>query len=140
MAFKNYYTILGLKDYSTVSEIRKAYRALAFRYHPDHNKAGKSGAEKFIEIKEAYEVLLDPVKKGQFDHHLRNNNMYAPSYSFSRYVQNQESGSTTTDAPKKKEPIWLVILKPVILIIITIALMYLIMQPPPWLTGFLGKR
>jgi DnaJ-class molecular chaperone len=137
MAFKNYYSVLGLKDYASVSEIKKAYRSLAFKYHPDHNKSGRSGAERFMEIKEAYDTLLNPEKRKQFDLLLRQKNFYAPSYGFSKFVQNPTAGAPDNnlqEEEKRSGSIWLLILKPIVLIIITMALMYLIMKPPAWLT------
>ena len=62
----NYYQILGLNSSATDAEIRRAYRILARRYHPDVNP-GEASVEKFKAIAEAYDVLSDPVKRKQFD-------------------------------------------------------------------------
>ncbi len=67
MAYKDYYQVLGLKKGATPEEIKKAYRKLALKYHPDKNQGNKEAEEKFKEINEAYAVLSDPKKKEQFD-------------------------------------------------------------------------
>ena len=63
----DYYQVLGLKKNATPEEIKKAYRKLAVKYHPDKNPGNKEAEEKFKEINEAYAVLSDPKKKDQYD-------------------------------------------------------------------------
>lgn len=66
MAKKDYYEVLGINKNATPQEIKKAYRKLSKKYHPDINK--EPGADKkFKEITEAYEVLSDENKKAQYD-------------------------------------------------------------------------
>ncbi len=67
MKYKDYYKILGVSKEATEKEIKKAYRSLAGKYHPDKNPNDKSAEEKFKEINEANEVLSDPEKRKQYD-------------------------------------------------------------------------
>jgi curved DNA-binding protein len=67
MTYKDYYKILGVAKSATQDEIKKAYRKLANKYHPDKNKGDKSAEEKFKEINEANGILSDPVKRKKYD-------------------------------------------------------------------------
>jgi curved DNA-binding protein len=67
MEYKDYYKILGVEKSATQDEIKKAYRKLAMKYHPDRNSGNKSAEEKFKEITEANEVLSDPEKRKKYD-------------------------------------------------------------------------
>lgn len=67
MANKDYYNILGIKKDAKADEIKKAYRRLARKYHPDVNPNDKSAEEKFKEVQEAYDVLSDEKKRKVFD-------------------------------------------------------------------------
>lgn len=66
-ATKDYYDILGVKKDASQEEIKKAYRRLARKYHPDLNPGNKSAEQKFKEINEAYEVIGDPKKRAEYD-------------------------------------------------------------------------
>lgn len=67
MDFKDYYAILGVHRKDSAKEIKKAYRKLARKYHPDVNPADSAAAAKFQDINEANEVLSDPEKRKQYD-------------------------------------------------------------------------
>lgn len=67
MAKKDYYEVLGLEKGASDDEIKKAFRKLAIKYHPDKNPGDKKAEESFKEINEAYQVLSDPQKKAQYD-------------------------------------------------------------------------
>ena len=64
---KTYYEILGIEIDASIEEIKLAYRRLAKKYHPDMNKTDPKAKDKFIEIKNAYETLVDPVKRNIYD-------------------------------------------------------------------------
>jgi DnaJ-class molecular chaperone len=65
--FRDYYVSLGVARGAKEEEIKKAYRKLARKYHPDLNPDNKQSEDKFKEIQEAYEVLSDPEKRGKYD-------------------------------------------------------------------------
>ncbi len=64
---KDYYKILGVSKDASADEIKKAFRKLAIKYHPDKNKGNKEAEERFKEINEAYAVLSDPKKRKEYD-------------------------------------------------------------------------
>ena len=74
------YSTLGVSKTATADEIKKAYRNLAFKYHPDRNPGDKAAEEKFKQINSAYSVLGDETKRRQYD-----------SYGSSAFEQNQSS-------------------------------------------------
>lgn len=67
MAKRDYYEVLGLSKNATDDEIKKAYRRIAIKWHPDRNPGDKEAEEKFKEAAEAYEVLHDPDKRSRYD-------------------------------------------------------------------------
>jgi len=67
MEYKDYYKSLGISKNSKPDEIRKAFRDLAKKHHPDKNPGDKGAEDKFKQINEAYEVLKDPLKKKRYD-------------------------------------------------------------------------
>ena len=67
---KNYYQILGLKNTATFEEIKKVYRELAQKFHPDKNPNNKDAEERFKAIAEANEILSNPTKRAAYDQQL----------------------------------------------------------------------
>ncbi len=67
MAKKDYYEILGVNKNATDNEIKRAYKRLANKYHPDKNQGSKEAEEKFKEVKEAAEILTDSEKRAMYD-------------------------------------------------------------------------
>jgi molecular chaperone DnaJ len=67
MAKRDYYTVLGLNRDASEDDIKKAYRKLAMKFHPDRAPDDKQSEEKFKEAKEAYEILTDPRKRAAYD-------------------------------------------------------------------------
>lgn len=67
MAKRDFYEILGINRDASDDEIKKAYRKLAMKYHPDRNPDSKTAEDQFKEVKEAYEMLSDPQKRAAYD-------------------------------------------------------------------------
>lgn len=67
MEYKDYYKTLGVERNASAEDIKKTFRKLAMKYHPDRNKGNKEAEEKFKDINEAYEVLSDPQKRARYD-------------------------------------------------------------------------
>ena len=104
MEYKDYYKILGVDKKASKDEIKKAYRKLAMKYHPDKTKGDKSTEDKFKEINEANEVLSDDDKRKKYDEMGSNWNYYqkaggnAEGFDWGRYsnqggTQYQYSGN-----------------------------------------------
>ncbi len=67
MEYKDYYKLLGVERNADEKEIKRAFRKLAVKYHPDKNPGDKRAEDRFKEINEAYEVLSDPAKRAKYD-------------------------------------------------------------------------
>ena len=67
MAKRDYYEVLGIDRGADDAAIKKAYRAMAKKYHPDVNPGDKEAEEKFKDVNEAYSVLSDPQKRARYD-------------------------------------------------------------------------
>ena len=67
MSKRDYYEVLGVEKSATAQEIKKAYRKLALKFHPDKNPDNKEAEDKFKEAAEAYEILSNDEKKAKFD-------------------------------------------------------------------------
>lgn len=92
---KNPYLILGVSQRSEEKEIRKAFRALAKKYHPDVNPGNQEAEEKFREINEAYEILSDEQKRKKLDEELRGAS-YTSQKGFAKTEQKESRKSTTS--------------------------------------------
>ncbi|MGE5106819.1 MAG: J domain-containing protein [Sphingobacteriales bacterium] len=68
MEIKDYYKTLGISPTASVNDIKKVYRKLALKYHPDTNDGNALSEARFVEIKEAYEVLIDPVQREEYNY------------------------------------------------------------------------
>jgi curved DNA-binding protein len=105
MDFKDYYKILGVDKKASMDEIKKAYRKLALKYHPDKNPNNKAAEEKFKEINEANDVLSDLEKKKKYDeigdnlNHYRQQGKPEDSFDWSRWSagNQRQSGSFYSD-------------------------------------------
>ena len=69
MSKRDYYEVLGVTKSAPEAEIKKAYRQMALKFHPDKNQDDKAAEEKFKEAAEAYEILSNPEKKQRYDHY-----------------------------------------------------------------------
>src|SRR4051812_48658138 len=67
MSKRDYYEVLGVAKGASADEIKKSYRKIALKYHPDRNPGDKDAEEHFKEAAEAYDVLSNPDKKAQYD-------------------------------------------------------------------------
>ncbi|AEO08512.1 DnaJ protein [Buchnera aphidicola str. Ak (Acyrthosiphon kondoi)] len=85
MAKKDYYQVLGIPKSAEEREIKKAYKRLAMKYHPDRNQGDKTAEGKFKEIKEAYEILINEEKRSAYD-----------QYGHSAFENGQSSNTYST--------------------------------------------
>jgi curved DNA-binding protein len=93
MEYKDYYQILGVSKDASKEEIKKAYRNLAVKYHPDKNSGDKKAEERFKEISEAYEVLKDPEKRKHYDRLGSNWKQYQQAgFDFNGFGRNRQKG------------------------------------------------
>src|SRR6185436_4096571 len=101
MEYKDYYKTLGVNKNTSAEEIKKAYRKLAVKYHPDKNAGNKQAEEKFKEINENNEVLGDPEKRKKYDTLGENWKSYERTganpndFDWSQFKQQQRRGSRT---------------------------------------------
>ncbi len=93
MANKDYYSILGVKRDAKPDEIKKAYRRLARKYHPDVNPGDKVAEEKFKEIQEAYDVLSDEKKRRVYDRFGYYSDNLDPDSPFASHAGSTSSGT-----------------------------------------------
>lgn len=110
MEYKDYYKTLGVTKTADVNEIKKAYRKLARKYHPDMNPGDQTAEDKFKEVNEAYEVLSDPDKRQKYDRFGSQWQQYASSggrpedFDWSQWKTGQPGGTyTRTISPEELE-------------------------------------
>ena len=99
MKYKDYYNTLGIEKDASQKDIKKAYRKLAAKYHPDKNTGDKAAEEKFKEINEANEVLSDPEKRKKYEQLGADWEMYQqtghdPTHHRGRFNKNDGGGRT----------------------------------------------
>jgi len=96
MAFIDYYKILGLNKNASQEDIRKAYRKLARKYHPDLNPNDKEANKKFQQINEANEVLSDPANRKKYDQY-GENWQHAEQFEKAQQARSERSSRTQTE-------------------------------------------
>ena len=85
----NYYEVLGVSENADVLEIRKKYRKLAMKYHPDRNSGDENATKKFREVTEAYEILGDEKKREEYDCRRKNIQSQRKNNNKKRNVKNK---------------------------------------------------
>ncbi len=96
MDYKDYYKILDINKNANENEIKKAFRKLAVKYHPDRNPGNKKAEEYFKKISEAYEVLSDSEQRKQYDKLKEPYKNSSHSYGQSNIKKNQEHAKTNS--------------------------------------------
>lgn len=99
---RNYYEMLGVDKNAPSNEIKKAYRTLAIKYHPDRNLGNKAAEEKFKDINEAYEVLSDQTRRVQYDQSISRKNFINKAGSFSNFGRNNRTGAKGSTAERSR--------------------------------------
>ncbi len=105
------YEILGVSKTATTEEIKKAYRNLAFKYHPDRNPGDKTAEEKFKKIGAAYSVLGDETKRRQYDSYGFNSqssqsSSYGYSGNYSNPFGNSYGNYGNSNYNRSRDPFW----------------------------------
>lgn len=102
---KNHYQILGISRIADNKEIKKAYKKLAIKFHPDKNNGDKYFEERFKEIQESYEVLINPEKKSEYDRIYDSffSSNQKENYNQSTYKNTNTSYSNQKETERKQE-------------------------------------
>ena len=98
---RNYYEMLGVNKNASSSEIKKAYRTLAIKYHPDRNLGNKAAEEKFKDINQAYEVLSDQTRRVQYDQSLNRNIFSKNTGGFGNFGRGKGTAGRTTTTTQR---------------------------------------
>ena len=98
---RNYYEMLGVNKNASSSEIKKAYRTLAIKYHPDRNLGNKAAEEKFKDINEAYEVLSDQTRRVQYDQSISRKN-FIDKTGFGNFGRNNTANNRGGTAQRSR--------------------------------------
>lgn len=106
ISMSNYYEILGVPKNATADEIKKAYRTLAFKYHPDRNPGNAAAEEKFKQISAAYDVLGDESKRRNYDLSGYSSDNYSYNSSSANQSQYQRQYQYTYSNPFGDENFW----------------------------------
>lgn len=113
MEYKDYYSVLGIGSSASQDEIKKAYRKLARKFHPDHNPGDTAAENKFKELNEAQEVLSDPEKRKKYDQfrtqwlNYRNKGGKPESYNWEQWRSSPQSTySYRTVTPEEFEELF----------------------------------
>lgn len=93
----DYYKILGIRDDASEEDIKKAYRKLSKKYHPDANPDNQEAKEKFHEITEAYDILRDPEKRKKYDMEQKQTKTNAQAGN-----QEKQKGKKKSSAPRQE--------------------------------------
>jgi molecular chaperone DnaJ len=101
MADIDYYRILGIEIGATVHDIRRSYRVLAMRFHPDQNPGDPQAEERFKQITQAYKVLIDPKKRAVYD---RSRGRFAPPESYRMDETRSARSAGGVKAPESADP------------------------------------
>jgi len=99
---KDYYYILGIDENASIEEVKKAYRKLSLKFHPDKNEGDKFFEERFKEINEAYETLVDPEKKRIYDFSRNSSSEYSGSDKQEEYKGSKNTN--TSNSYNKNNP------------------------------------
>lgn len=98
---RNYYEMLGVNKNASSSEIKKAYRTLAIKYHPDRNLGNKAAEEKFKDINEAYEILSDQTRRVQYDQSISRKN-FIDKAGFGNFGRNSTANNRGGTAQRSR--------------------------------------